>query len=102
MRYKVAFVAGLALGYVIGTRAGRERYEEMKKSARRIAQNPAVRNAAETAGQTGRQFAGKAFAAVSNKVGDAVPASLSGRVRGLRARAGGGSGAEDEWGTSNT
>ncbi|KJY44948.1 MULTISPECIES: hypothetical protein [unclassified Streptomyces] len=100
MRYKVTFVVGLALGYVLGTRAGRERYEQMKKSAREIAQNPAVRNAAETAGHTGREYAGKAFAAVGDKVGNAVPASLAGRVRGLRDRAGGGS--EDEWGTSNT
>ncbi|MFD7079902.1 YtxH domain-containing protein [Streptomyces sp. NPDC002181] len=100
MRYKVTFVVGLALGYVLGTRAGRERYEQLKKSAREIAQNPAVRNAAESAGHTGREYAGKAFATVSHKVGDAVPSSLAGRVRGLRDRAG--AGAEDEWGTSNT
>ncbi|MCX4719318.1 YtxH domain-containing protein [Streptomyces virginiae] len=101
MRYKVTFVVGLALGYVLGTRAGRERYEQLRKSARQLAQNPAVRNAAETAGQTGREFAGKAFTAVSQKVGDAVPDSLAGRVRGLRDRVGGGAG-EDDWGTSNT
>ncbi|MEV6955504.1 YtxH domain-containing protein [Streptomyces sp. NPDC051183] len=101
MRYKVTFAVGLALGYVLGTRAGRERYEQLKKSARELAQNPAVRNAAETAGQSGREFAGKAFAAVSDRVGDAVPASLAGRVRGLRERVGGGAG-EDDWGTSNT
>ncbi|MER7465067.1 YtxH domain-containing protein [Streptomyces sp. NPDC097981] len=100
MRYKVTFMVGLALGYVLGTRAGRERYEQLKKSARGLAQNPAVRNAAETAGQTGREYAGKAFAAVSHKVADAVPASVAGRVRGLRDRTGGGS--EDDWGTSNT
>ncbi|MBT2453336.1 YtxH domain-containing protein [Streptomyces sp. ISL-86] len=102
MRYKVTFVVGLALGYVLGTRAGRERYEELKKSARELAQNPAVRNAAESAGQTGRQFAGKAFTVVSEKVGDALPDrhALAGRVRSLRNRAGGGG--EDDWGTSNT
>ncbi|MFC9298994.1 YtxH domain-containing protein [Streptomyces sp. NPDC057011] len=100
MRYKVTFAAGLALGYVLGTRAGRERYEAMKKSARELAQNPVVRNAAETAGQTGRGFAGKAFAAVSDKVGAAVPSALAGRVRSLRDR--GGAGTEDDWGTSNT
>ncbi|MFH8638826.1 YtxH domain-containing protein [Streptomyces goshikiensis] len=103
MRYKIAFALGLGVGYVLGTRAGRERYEQLRKSARQVAQNPAVRNAAESAGQAGRQVAGKAFAAVSNKVGDAVPDSLAGRVRGLRGRAGGGAGAtEDDWGTSNT
>ncbi|MFJ3924149.1 YtxH domain-containing protein [Streptomyces sp. NPDC090022] len=99
MRYKVTFLAGVALGYVLGTAAGRERYEQMKKSARGFVQNPAVRNAAETAGHTGRQYAGKAFAAVSAKVGDAVPASVAQHVRSLRER---GQGAEDDWGTSNT
>ena len=62
MRYKLTFVAGLALGYVLGTRAGRERYEQLRKSARQVAQNPAVRNTAETAAQQGRAIAGKAFA----------------------------------------
>ena len=47
------------------TRAGRERYEQLKKSARQVAQNPAVRNTAETAAQQGRQVAGKAYHAVS-------------------------------------
>lgn len=56
MRYKVTFVVGLTLGYVLGTRAGRERYESMKKSLREFTQNPAVRNAAETAGHTGREY----------------------------------------------
>ncbi|MFE2328097.1 YtxH domain-containing protein [Streptomyces sp. NPDC059385] len=100
MRYKATFLAGLALGYVLGTRAGRERYEQLKKSVRELAQNPAVRNAAETAGHTGRVYAGKAFAAVGEKVGDVVPDSLAGRVRGLRDRRAGGF--EDDWGTSNT
>ncbi|MCJ1677452.1 YtxH domain-containing protein [Streptomyces sp. APSN-46.1] len=103
MRYKVVFAVGLALGYVLGTRAGRERYEELKKSARGVAQNPAVRNAAESAGQTGLHYAGKAFAVVSEKACAAVPDSLAERVRGLRDRVGaGGAGAEDDWGTSNT
>ncbi|MEU7058643.1 YtxH domain-containing protein [Streptomyces sp. NPDC046197] len=99
MRYRLAFIAGLALGYVLGTRAGRERYEQLKKSARQVAQNPAVRNTAETAAQQGREFAGKAYHAVSEKVGDHVPDSVSQRVRSLRERTGTG---EDDWGTSNT
>ena len=101
MRYRLTFVAGLALGYVLGTRAGRERYEQLKKSARQVAQNPAVRNTAESAAQQGRQFAGKAYHAVSEKVGDRVPDSVAQRVRSLRERNTNGSG-EDDWGTSNT
>lgn len=100
MRYKLTFVAGLALGYVIGTRAGRERYEQMKKSARELAQNPAVRNAAETAATNGKQYADKAYHAVSAKLGDKLPSSLTDRVRAARGR--GRDEFDDEWGTSNT
>ncbi len=101
MRYRLTFVAGLALGYVLGTRAGRERYEQLKKSARQIAQNPAVRNTAETAAQQGRVYAGKALHTVSDKVGDRVPESVAQRVRSLRDRNVNGT-PEDDWGTSNT
>ncbi|MEV6505840.1 YtxH domain-containing protein [Streptomyces sp. NPDC051642] len=101
MRYKLTFVVGLALGYVLGTRAGRERYEQLKKSARQVAQNPAVRNTAETAAQQGRQYAGKAYHAVSEKVGDRVPDSVAARVRSLRDRNANGT-TGDDWGTSNT
>src|SRR5690606_40190493 len=86
MRYRLPFVAGVVLGYVLGTRAGRERYEQLKKSAQQFAQNPAVRNTAETAAQQSREFAGKAYHVVSDKVGDRVPDSVAQRVRTLRER----------------
>ncbi|KAB1146277.1 YtxH domain-containing protein [Streptomyces luteolifulvus] len=101
MRYRLTFVAGLALGYVLGTKAGRERYEQLMKSARQVAQNPAVRNTAETAAQQSRQFAGKAYHAVSDRVGDHVPDSVAQRVRTLRERNTNGS-RSDDWGTSDT
>ncbi|MFI6929705.1 hypothetical protein [Streptomyces violaceoruber] len=101
MRYRLTFVVGLALGYVLGTKAGRERYEQLKKSARQVAQNPAVRNTAETAAQQGRQFAGKAYHVVSDKVGDRVPDSVAQRVRSLRDHNVNGTGGDD-WGTSST
>ncbi|WP_081236691.1 hypothetical protein [Streptomyces viridosporus] len=101
MRYRLTFVTGVVLGYVLGTRAGRERYEQLKKSAQQFTQNPAVRNTAETAAQQGREFAGKAYHAVSDKVGDRMPDSVAHRVRTLRERTAQGAG-EDDWGTSNT
>ena len=44
---KVAFVAGLAVGYVLGARAGRERYDQIRRMARAVRENPTVQ---ETAG----------------------------------------------------
>ncbi|TPQ15522.1 YtxH domain-containing protein [Streptomyces sporangiiformans] len=102
MRYRLTFVVGLALGYVLGTRAGRERYEQLKKTARQVAQNPAVRNTAESAAHQGRQFAGKAYHVVSERVGDHVPESVAGRVRSLRERNTNGVVPDDDWGSSNT
>jgi hypothetical protein len=51
MRFKATFLAGLAVGFVAGTRAGRERYEQMKKAARTLVESPAVKNTTRAAGQ---------------------------------------------------
>jgi hypothetical protein len=87
MRYRLTFITGLAVGYVLGTKAGRERYEQLRAWAQQVTRNPAVRNTAESAGQTGGQIAAKA----------------RDRVRALRERrekAGvSGACAEDDWGS---
>lgn len=36
MKGKIAFVLGAAVGYVLGTRAGRERYEQIKRGAQSV------------------------------------------------------------------
>jgi hypothetical protein len=51
MRYRVTFLAGLAVGFVAGARAGRERYEQMKKVGQKAVDSPAVRNATRAAGE---------------------------------------------------
>ena len=42
MRGKILFATGLAVGYVLGTRAGRERYEQLKAAASGFWNNPRV------------------------------------------------------------
>jgi hypothetical protein len=44
--YRVTFAAGFAAGFVLGTRAGREKYDQMVQFARATAENPAVQQAA--------------------------------------------------------
>jgi hypothetical protein len=39
---KILFVAGLGLGYVFGTRAGREKYEELRTAALKVWNDPRV------------------------------------------------------------
>ena len=42
MKGKILFVAGLGLGYVVGTRAGREKYEELRTAALKVWNDPRV------------------------------------------------------------
>ena len=52
MRTKVTFLAGFATGYVLGSRAGRARYEQIRQAARSFMANPAVQSTASTACST--------------------------------------------------
>jgi hypothetical protein len=45
MRYKAMFAAGLAVGFIAGTRAGRERYDQMVRLTRQAAGSPPVQKA---------------------------------------------------------
>jgi hypothetical protein len=42
---KLIFIVGAAAGYVLGTRAGRERYQQIADGARRVADQPTVQQA---------------------------------------------------------
>lgn len=43
---KLVFVAGVAIGYVLGARAGRQRYEQLAELGRRVRDNETVRGVA--------------------------------------------------------
>ena len=89
MRYRFVFFTGLGIGFVLGTKAGRERYEQMRKLARKVADSPAVQQAA---GALQAQAAGYAKAAggkVVNRAGAArakVGGALHDHVPGMRVR----------------
>ena len=48
MKGKILFVVGLGIGYVLGTRAGRERYEQIRKVAENVWNTPAVQQGVGT------------------------------------------------------
>ena len=50
MRTRITFLAGFAVGFVAGARAGRERYEQMVKLGRKAVENPTVQQATRAAG----------------------------------------------------
>ncbi|GIF73877.1 hypothetical protein [Asanoa siamensis] len=49
MRGKLWFIGGLAAGFVLGARAGREKYEEIVQQARKVMDHPTVQEAKGTA-----------------------------------------------------
>ncbi|MEO6503487.1 MAG: hypothetical protein ABIQ09_16445 [Jatrophihabitantaceae bacterium] len=49
MRGKLMFITGLAAGFVLGSRAGREKYEEIRLNAKKVWEHPTVQEAAGVA-----------------------------------------------------
>jgi hypothetical protein len=49
MRGKLLFIGGLAAGFVLGSRAGREKYEEIRAGAKKVWEHPTVQEAAGVA-----------------------------------------------------
>ncbi|MGA7228856.1 MAG: hypothetical protein WBZ40_12240 [Acidimicrobiia bacterium] len=47
MRFRTGMLVGGAIGYVLGARAGRERYEQIKRWASQVRKHPAVAQLAE-------------------------------------------------------
>jgi hypothetical protein len=92
MRGRLLFVAGLGAGYVLGARAGRRRYEQIKAAGERVWNTPAVQHQVDQVVQGVQGFvadkapevqakvtdaAKKAASAVGDKVGDTVRRSKS-------------------------
>ena len=48
MKGKVLFVVGVGVGYVLGSRAGRQRYEQIKSAAESVWNTPTVQNSVTT------------------------------------------------------
>jgi hypothetical protein len=69
---KLTLIAGVAIGYVLGSRAGRERYEQIKSGAGKVAQNPTVRAAAGKAQEAAGHQAAVVAEAAKDKVVDAA------------------------------
>src|SRR5829696_4299815 len=69
MRYRLTFLVGLGAGYVLGARAGRERYDQLMRSFREAKEQPAVQSAAGVVAAQASGFAEKAKSAVAAKVG---------------------------------
>ena len=79
MGFKTGFIVGGAVGYVLGAKAGKERYDQIKELAGRFMSNPRVQTvtdkgkaAADLAAQRVRGGVEETLHSASEKVRDVV------------------------------
>ena len=88
MRFKSGFLVGLGAGYVLGTKAGQERYQQIVDAASRLRENPGVQRLTgevnktvsvgkDRVAETAAAKADQAKEAVSSKVGASGTSSTS-------------------------
>ena len=78
MGMKIGIVLGLGVGYVLGARAGRERYEQIRATAARLRRAPVVARPLDAAGQRVSDIVRAGGEHVTDKVADAVKERLFG------------------------
>ena len=84
MMKKLSLIAGFGAGYVLGAKAGTQRYEEIVAKAREIAGMPAVQQATATVQDTASTLASQAKDTVNDKVTtatDKIDAKKSGGTK---------------------
>ncbi|WP_249997476.1 hypothetical protein [Actinoplanes sp. M2I2] len=76
MRGKLMFITGLAAGFVLGSRAGREKYEEITANAKKVWEHPTVQEAAGVAqAQANKLYSESKDKLQSSKLGEKLHTS---------------------------
>lgn len=83
---KFIFLAGLAAGFVLGSRMGRGPYESLESTARQVAGDPEVQRRAAQARETAGKVAHDAADTVKQKAPE-VASNVQGAVSGAAASA---------------
>ena len=83
MRGKMMFLTGLAAGFVLGSRAGREKYEEIRTNAKKLWESPSVQEAAGVAqAQATKLYSEGKDKLQSSKLGEKLHATAQSSGRG--------------------
>ena len=92
MAGKLSLLFGFGAGYVLGARAGRERYDQIAGKAQELWRDPRVQQKAGQAQQVVKERAEHAQQVVKEKVGDKITSNGSGSPASSDSTAGAGSG----------
>ena len=95
MRYKAMLAVGFVVGFIVGARAGRERYEQLVKYGRQIADNPTVQKATNTVTAKTTELTKTAAAKAPDFAKTAVTSAKQLTVDKLPSRFGGKAGTAD-------
>ena len=79
MRFRLGLVIGFAAGYVLGSKAGRQRYEQIRRAWAQLSGSPTVARATERTREVAGESAKRALYAVQSgveKAGSAVKERL--------------------------
>jgi hypothetical protein len=80
MRGKLWFLGGAAVGFVIGARAGRERYDQLMRTARNLWDHPTTQEAAGVV----QEQASRLYTKSKDTVGDKISQTRLGEKLGAR------------------
>ncbi|MDQ6927186.1 MAG: YtxH domain-containing protein [Actinomycetota bacterium] len=70
MRFRLGFMSGMAAGYYLGSKAGRQRYDQINRTVRRLRRSDTFETATDKAKSTLEDGVGKAKDLVSSRLGD--------------------------------
>ena len=70
MRGKLMFLGGLAAGFVLGSRAGRQAYDELARTAKRVKESPTVQEAAGVVQAQAAKVYEQSKSTVTDKLGN--------------------------------
>jgi hypothetical protein len=81
MRFKSGFLVGLGAGYVLGTKAGQERYQQIVDAASKLRENPGVQRLTCEVNRTvsvGKDRVAETAAAKADEAKEAVASKVGG------------------------
>jgi hypothetical protein len=95
MRFKSGFLVGLSAGYVLGTKAGQERYQQIVDTAGRLRENPSVQRLTGEVNKTvnaGKDRVAETAAAKADQAKETVAAKADQTKEAVSSKVGGNTG----------